>query len=121
MPEPTFHLPPDLAQELIVDGLAQPVSTPRVDVAGSAMLSLGDAAATALVVLSTGADVVAVTGIRPPLQYIAEKLLRWRSKQLDRHFALLAIGPRGQLRLDVDTKPDTEAVIRLLETLWEED
>jgi hypothetical protein len=80
----------------------------------------GEAAAAALVALSVGADIVAVTGIRPPLRSIAEKIVRWRRNDPERDFSLLALSPRGQLRLDLDAEPDITAVQSLLETLYDD-
>lgn len=118
-----FHVPRALANELELDGLATLYEPPQVKVSGAAMVDLGHAATVALVVLGVGADIVAVTGVRPPLAAIAQKIASWtyRSKGGGRKFALLAIGPKGQARLDLDEQPGSDAVVKLLETVYGEE
>lgn len=118
----TFHLPADLAEELVAEGLANRYEPPLVKVGGATMLSVGDVAAPTLIMLSVGADIVAVTGIRAPLAVIAERISQWtqRAGKSGRKYALLAIGPRGQLRLDLDDPPDSAAITALLDQIYED-
>lgn len=117
----TLHLPQELADELVSNGLAELYEPPAVKVGGATMLDLSGAAASALIVLGHGADVIAVTGVRPPLRVVAETLCRWRRRLGgNRRYALLAVGPNGQLRYELDERPDIDAVTSLLQTVYED-
>lgn len=118
----TLHLPQELADELVSAGLAEQYEPPPVKVGGATMLDLGGAAVAALIVLGHGADVIAVTGVRPPLHVIGDMICKWRQRrsESDRRYALLAIGPNGQLRYELDERPDVEAVTALLTTVYGE-
>jgi hypothetical protein len=114
---PTFHVPADLADDLLAAGLGQRHVRPPAP--SGATFTVAEGFATALIVLDVASDLVALIGIRPPLRSLADLIVKWRRRQ-SRPFSLLAIGKKGQFRLDMDEPPDIEVVEQLLEHLWEE-
>lgn len=117
--EKTFHAPADLADALIREGLAVAYDPPTIDVGGSTMLSLGDAATAIVVVLGTSADLVALTGIRAPMELLAARIASWRATLADsRRYGLFASGPKGQIRLELDNRPDPRVIAKLLEAVY---
>lgn len=72
--------------------------------------------------LGTTADLVAITGVRAPLAAVAARIAAWRRAQpgVEHKYGLLAVGPSGQMRLELDTEPDLDAVAELLSQVYEE-
>lgn len=109
-----------MADDLVAAGLGTHYKPPPVEIGGAAMLDLGQAAAVTLLVLGHTADLVAVTGIRPPLLTVSRRIATWINGNQDegRKYSMMAFGPNGKLKLDLDEKPDPQAVVSLLETVY---
>ena len=70
----TFHVPEDLADDLIQAGLARRSSPPLVSTGGSPFI-VSAGFATALIVLDVSGDLIALTGIRPPLRTVVDLII----------------------------------------------
>lgn len=118
---PTYHVPADLADELLEAGLAERPEYKPVVGGEAFFISGSDAANAALIFLNVSGNLVALTGIRPPLANICDRIRGWAARPTGsgRHLSLLAVGPNGQLRLDTDSSPDPAALAILLESLYE--
>jgi len=121
--QPTFHVPKDLADTLVAEGLAEVYVPPPKALGGGSMVCLSSVFAAALIFLDVAGDVVTLTGVKPPLQAMAARILTWgtsSSNEKGRSSKILAIGPKGQFSLDLDGRPDLAAVTAVLEQLYDD-
>jgi hypothetical protein len=105
---PWFHVPPEIARELVVGGVARPVDAAETKHSG---------APASLVVLNTAASVVELTGGPAQAEAVAAAIARWR-REVGGHpakrYQLLATGPIGSMTHSLDDAPDETAIRRFI-------
>ena len=107
--EPTFHLPREVANEMVAAGVARGATS--VETKGLAVLP------EALVVLNTVTSVIQLTQGPSQVRVVATALARWRSNEVgdpSRPYQLLATGPHGSASFSLHHAPDEKAIARFI-------
>ena len=104
---PTFHLPSEVARELVEAGVAQSARPSESKDSGATPASL--------VVLNVVVSVVELTQGTAQVPDVASAIARWRrAGDPAKRYQLLASGPKGSMTFSLDHAPEEAAIGRFI-------